>query len=128
MKIDNRLKIMVETWDDPGDYPSGAGAGPLASYRYIAGSEGEVRISDMTPEEEDWVHDDPDTFMVEHDVKMPDGILRVKEWEVVWQGPGEAWVIPIEDDVDTNWTDEPDFDPPEIYDDSHLDDPDWRLP
>lgn len=28
--------LCVETWEDPGDYPSGAGAGPLPSYPYFA--------------------------------------------------------------------------------------------
>lgn len=31
---DVKLEWAWDTWDDPGDYPSGAGGGPLRSYRY----------------------------------------------------------------------------------------------
>jgi hypothetical protein len=30
----NDLHFSIEIWDDPGDYPSGAGSGPLPSYNY----------------------------------------------------------------------------------------------
>lgn len=39
----NTLSFEVETWDDPGDYPSNAGAGPLPSYKYAV-CDGEVRV------------------------------------------------------------------------------------
>lgn len=45
MKIlSDTTEPLIETWDDPGDYPSNAGAGPLPSYNYIAGIEGEVKV------------------------------------------------------------------------------------
>jgi hypothetical protein len=35
-KIDEgSLDVEIDTWDDPGDYPSGAGSGPLPSYTYV---------------------------------------------------------------------------------------------
>lgn len=32
--IENTLTLGYETWDDPGDYPSGAGGAALPSYEY----------------------------------------------------------------------------------------------
>lgn len=42
--IKSTLEPIIETWDDPGDYPSGAGGGPLPSHKYIAACDGEVVI------------------------------------------------------------------------------------
>jgi len=42
--LSNTLELCIETWDDPGDYPSGAGAGPLPSYDYVAGVDGSLRV------------------------------------------------------------------------------------
>lgn len=42
--IKDTLEPIIEQWDDPGDYPSGAGGGPLASYKYIAGCDGELTV------------------------------------------------------------------------------------
>ena len=48
--IQNTLEPVVERWDDPGDYPSNAGSGPLASYDYIAGCDGEI-VLEFDPED-----------------------------------------------------------------------------
>lgn len=40
--ISDTLEPIIETWDDPGDYPSGAGGGPLPSHKYIATCDGEL--------------------------------------------------------------------------------------
>lgn len=42
--IENTLEREIETWDDPGDYPSGAGGGPLPSYQYVSGISGTIVI------------------------------------------------------------------------------------
>jgi hypothetical protein len=42
--IKDTLEPIIEEWDDPGDYPSSAGSGPLPSYKYIAGCDGEVVV------------------------------------------------------------------------------------
>ena len=42
--LSNTLSLEIESWDDPGDYPSGAGGGPLPSYDYIAGVSGEIVV------------------------------------------------------------------------------------
>lgn len=46
----NTLSAETTTWDDPGVYPSGAGAGPLPSYRYIEHIHGYVAV-ELTPDE-----------------------------------------------------------------------------
>jgi len=48
--ISNDLEPIIETWSDPGDYPSGAGGGPLPSYNYLAGCEGEI-VLEFDPED-----------------------------------------------------------------------------
>lgn len=47
------LTVESETWDDPGDYPSGAGGGPLASRRYIIDIHGCHKYAICLPSE--WV-------------------------------------------------------------------------
>jgi hypothetical protein len=44
------LEPIVETWDDPGDYPSNAGSGPLPSYQYVAGCDGQI-VLEFEPED-----------------------------------------------------------------------------
>jgi hypothetical protein len=49
--ISNTLKPIIETWDDPGDYPNGLAQGPLPSRKSLAGCEGaivvELELSDI---------------------------------------------------------------------------------
>ena len=42
--IQNTLKPEIERWDDPGDYPSGAGGGPLPSHNFVAGIDGTLEV------------------------------------------------------------------------------------
>lgn len=50
--ISSTLKSVVETWTDPGDYPSGAGGGPLPSRDYVESVDGvlvvELEAEDFT--------------------------------------------------------------------------------
>jgi hypothetical protein len=48
--IKNDLEVEVDEWDDPGDYPSNAGSGPLPGYKYIGAVNGEV-VLELTDEE-----------------------------------------------------------------------------
>ena len=77
--IKNTLEPFVETWDDPGDYPSNAGSGPLPSYSFLAGMEGEVQI-EMTDEELAAYGECQDEFIEQLDIDLPSGILSAK-WE-----------------------------------------------
>lgn len=58
----NTLRVTLDTWDDPGDYPSGAGQGPLPSYQYIAGLEGEI-VFNLTQQDMIEIHEDIDEFL-----------------------------------------------------------------
>lgn len=78
--IKNDLEPLVETWDDPGDYPSNAGSGPLPSYQYLAGCEGEL-ILELTDEELVDFKEDNKEFLNNADIKLPRGILSVT-WQV----------------------------------------------
>ena len=40
--VSDTLEPQIETWSDPGDYPSGAGGGPLPSYQYVKAVEGNI--------------------------------------------------------------------------------------
>ena len=88
--IENTLKLEIECWTDPGDYPSGAGGGPLASYDFVAGVDGNIVVElgaadwtsinayadvDMTTTKmvEAWVADSPG---IQSDVPG----LTVKKW------------------------------------------------
>jgi hypothetical protein len=43
--ISNTLDPIIGRWDDPGDYPSGAGGGPLASEDYVEYIDGELVLT-----------------------------------------------------------------------------------
>lgn len=44
MKYTSTLSLLIERWDDPGDYPNALAGGPLPSHNYPAGIEGELII------------------------------------------------------------------------------------
>lgn len=98
MKIlDNTMAVLVETWEDPGDYPSGAGAGPLPSYDYFAGIEGEAKL-EMTEEEltewrefgEDWMDDYLAEFFLG---EFSD--ITVTEWHVKLEAGTRVLVVEV---------------------------------
>lgn len=42
--ISGNLNPYMASWDDPGDYPSNAGSGPLPSYSYVEDVEGSLSV------------------------------------------------------------------------------------
>lgn len=83
--ISDTLQPVFETWDDPGDYPSNAGGGPLPSYQYLDGVDGEIRL-ELNQDEllklqgakeagqlKEWVE--------RLDISLPDGIISAT-WDV----------------------------------------------
>ena len=42
--INNTLKTVIGTWEDPGDYPSGAGSGPLPNQQFVEYVDGTVEV------------------------------------------------------------------------------------
>jgi len=89
--ISNDITVEWEQWDDPGDYPSNAGAGPLPSWKYET-TEGTIVLF-LTVEEYARLPDcDATTFaneLYEEDViTLPDRVESVTEWE--YQGPPDG--------------------------------------
>jgi hypothetical protein len=52
--ISNDLDANYAVWDDPGDYPCGAGGSPLDSYAYVEEVEGTVVLALKPEEDEFW--------------------------------------------------------------------------
>jgi len=92
--LSDTLEAVIETWDDPGDYPSGAGSGPLPSYQYVEAVEGEVVVElekddlealDLDPDYEadaELVRDFIINYPGEIEYDLPHGI-RVTGWNVI---------------------------------------------
>lgn len=120
------LKIELDTWDDPGDYPSGAGSGPLPSYNFVAGVEGKVVVELEDGDEveqpvmiatvQSYVDDNPGE--VQHGVSG----LTVARW-VVEKVDGkrvELTVSDADDAFEAEYRDDDYYDEPD-YDDRDLD-------
>ena len=116
--VHNSLKPKIDRWSDPGDYPSGAGSGPLPSYDYIEYYDGTVEIKleatdwkeiydyadiNMTDSKmiEAWLLDDPGK--VDHG----ESGLKVKSWCVEY-AKGDLIVLSV-DEFDAELP-EPDYD------------------
>lgn len=85
--LSDTTEILIERWEDPGDYPNAVANGPLPSYDYVAGIEGDV-VVELRPDEFDDFLDvvkdeSPEFWMVEvFDYDCPDGLLSVTwDWE-----------------------------------------------
>jgi hypothetical protein len=88
--VSNTLKPHFERWDDPGDYPSAAGSGPLPSHTYIDDWEGELILRS----------DDPDVSWdalaaVAEEEDFAEGAI-ITEWGVTPQPGGIFHLIPTE--------------------------------
>jgi hypothetical protein len=120
--VEDTLKLELDTWDDPGDYPSNAGSGPLPSYTFVLGVEGKVVVEledDDTVElpidvahVQAYVDDNPGE--VKHDVAG----LTVAKWVVEKvDGKRVELVVANEEDgafeaecpPDDDYYDEPDY-------------------
>ena len=108
--LKNTLEVLMDRWDDPGDYPSNAGSGPLPSKDFLAGMEGEVQL-ELTADEIDSYRKCVDDFIGELDIKLPDGILSA-EWTHTLQGNILTLEADdVEGDPDYCKDDGPDYDP-----------------
>jgi hypothetical protein len=88
MKIlSNTLSIEIEKWSDPGDYPSGAGGGPLPSYDFVSDINGEIVFElekiDIDYMEESEYHSIQE-YLDDNPGELEHGIpgLTVSEWTV----------------------------------------------
>jgi len=84
--IKDSLKTLIDTWDDPGDYPNALAAGPLPSFDYVEGAEGELTI-ELTEKEyqefQETLEAESLDFWVREvlDYTLPDGILSAT-WQL----------------------------------------------
>ncbi len=91
--IKNTLESFIGTFDDPGDYPSGAGAGPMPSYQYVEAINGHLIITIDRDAITDWVGKDVRvTCTILKDFinsgrdeladEAPSGVDEIKSWNV----------------------------------------------
>ena len=122
MKIlNNNTSVLIGTWVDPGDYPSGAGAGSLPSYSYVEGIDGELVVQITHAERLAFlIHSNREEFneWLNNTIDLPsfDGILSC-----VWQGSlnrrgisragiKDNYILTlkvVEIEVDPNWCSKP---------------------
>ena len=121
--LENTMEAVIDRWDDPGDYPNALAAGPLASYNYLAGIEGEAKI-EMSDDElaewkeygEDWLHDFLSDFFIDQfpecSVNKFDAKLMTDEELAKWiegeakKGVGGSRVLVVEvleAEADSEW-------------------------
>ena len=88
MKIlSDTLEPLVEEWDDPGDYPNAVASGPLPSYKYLAGIEGELKL-ELTHEENNDLFETIEAesldFWVREvlDYRLPNGVASA-QWHII---------------------------------------------
>ena len=101
--IKDTLEPLIETWDDPGDYPNALAAGPLPSYDYFAGFEGEL-VAELDEEEIDWFFTSGTL-----DYPHPEGISWIK-W-IVEKREGNVFTFYVEDTEGAPLQPEPDDHP-----------------
>ncbi len=105
MKIlDNNLDTCIETWEDPGDYPSGAGGGPLPSYPFVADISGTVTVSVSDAELTAWAGCPVKSTMIRDTIaeyvaasgellnaERPSLVAEIKSWTITSIHPS-GWV------------------------------------
>jgi len=122
------IEPLVEEWSDPGDYPSNAGGGPLPSYSYLAGLDGELIIELNWAEYKSMLQWENvgEWLREEVDYGLPDGILSA-DWEYEMSGGKIQWpwfwvrsnvilkICAFDAEGDPDWRDEP-----EHFDDDYF--------
>jgi hypothetical protein len=120
--IENTLKPVLDRWSDPGDYPSGAGGGPLASYDYVEYIDGAITV-ELDAEDMKALADFADVDMTEtkmyeayfkdnaadvpHDVSG----LTVQKWEVERIAGNRVTLTVEEFEAEAPEPPEPEYDP-----------------
>ena len=86
--LNSTLKLHIETWDDPGDYPNGLASGPLPSKQFVESVEGRVTVqlepSDIDSMEGDISLDSLGDYLTDNAGSVDHGMpgLRVKRWGI----------------------------------------------
>jgi len=115
--LKDTLSTLVERWDDPGDYPNAVASGPLPSYNYIAGMEGELVVELTAEELAEWKELEGDDGAQQDfindvvDPTLPRGITNVSKWLHQLEGNQlTLWSEDVEGDLG-ELDDEPDYEP-----------------
>ena len=104
--LKSTLKLHVETWTDPGDYPNGLASGPLPSKQFVEEISGRVLIQF---EREDISNLEGDTsiaavsdYLADNARQVPHEMpgLRVKSWDVEDTTPTTALLAVSEFEAD----------------------------
>jgi len=124
--LSDNTEILLDSWDDPGDYPSNAGSGPLPSYDYVAGIEGEIEVQLTWKEYLEFcscINCESVNFWLDevYEYEYPSGILSAK-WQheisggerywFLWHKPVtiKFWTEDVEEDPDYQGPEPPDHD------------------
>jgi hypothetical protein len=82
------LRLHIETWDDPGDYPNGLASGPLPSKQFVESVSGHVTVqleqSDIDNMEGDTSIEAAQDYLADNAAQVPHEMpgLRVHSWRV----------------------------------------------
>ena len=87
--LSNTLEPQWARWDDPGDYPSGAGGGPMASYDYVECVEG---FAEVEVEESDSEYGSLSEALDEH-IEVQG--VTVTKWRI--EGDGKTLTVTVEE-------------------------------
>jgi len=78
--IKNTLDLVMERWDDPGDYPNGLAGGPLPSEDFVSGIDGSITVqldeAEMREAVEFYMEDRTNDI----DYEVPG--IRVQSWAI----------------------------------------------
>jgi len=113
--LTDTLEVVTEIWSDPGDYPSNAESGPLPSYQYLEGVDGEIRL-ELNPDELQELEEAKEAgelkeWVNQLDISLPNGILSAT-WEVELVMPNIVVLTVADFEPDPDYQvgdDEPDY-------------------
>ena len=91
--ISNTLETLIGVYEDPGDYPSGAGGGPMPSHRYVEDISGSLKLRIEREDLVKWAGNNGAWLRIEEYINqgihatiidvIPAGVLEVEKWETV---------------------------------------------
>lgn len=108
----NTLAVEWDRWDDPGDYPSGAGSGPMRSFDYVADVTGEIVLI-LEPEDLAKFTEAPADGVVNLDaklIKLPAPVTAVS-WK--WSLDGDRLTLTVDNEKEIEAGSRDDYDDPE---------------
>jgi len=130
--ISDTLELVIDRWDDPGDYPNSLAAGPLPSYDQVCDIEGSITVeletSDLESMDGEQIKDQAHIIEyildeIEYDLQS----VRITKWNLLRVNENQ-YTFDVRDFDSSDWSSPvaheaeyvPEFDDPfdEDYDDS----------